>query len=574
MMELEGVSNNLSGAGSINKPTNSLDENGELIESEKSLREKANDAIKKRKDKFMNKLGVLNTICNIIPAISGAEVIAQFVAQKVAEVVKFLLEIMVQVLGIDLDNLKKLLTSFMVKEINIFSNELNYTMTDKLKGCFLCKLNPIIPNWLIDEGINLEIDSLDFRDMFKIHPNSEAGKMVYGDDRDMNRFLFNTIQSGEEETWTYNNKPIAHFKFIEKGGNVGYIESKDNANSDNKGQQNYDSRNNVINMKIDSSFRDNFLVNFINDYIRSLDPIIQSKKVLPNLLSKGYGVIPRTAGLSIFSFKKQVTFDLSLEILLEEGAANDDEYEIDNTYTTFTQAELDEIEKETNNEYNGIQELPSCCCGQSSVSDVSVVSFNERLNKTTTEEGEIEITNNALDQISRDAVKLYPVKERNKGFLDFFSRMIAQMNVIITGMVLTPKINFIIVLLNYMITKDSRFISVRDFFKVSWCIIKDIVNRFLTKLVYGLILPLLLKRLMELVKCGISEIIKKKITDDLLTYRSIIPGMNKRAILFAKLVNALRGIDINIVQGITSGLANGAVDSVSDKVSTTIKNKE
>ena len=69
-------------------------------------------------------------------------------------------------------------------------------------------------------------------------------------------------------------------------------------------------------------------------------------------------------------------------------------------------------------------------------------------------------------------------------------------------------------------------------------------------------------------------IIKKKITDDLLTYRSIVPGMNKRTILFAKLVNALRGIDINTVQGITSGLANGAVDSVSDKVSTTIKNKE
>ena len=574
MMELEGVSNNLSGVGSINKPTNSLDENGELIESEKSLREKANDAIKKRKDKFMNKLGVLNTICNIIPAISGAEVIAQFVAQKVAEVIKFLLEIMVQVLGIDLNNLKRLLSSFMVKEINIFSNELNYTMTDKLKGCFLCKLNPIIPNWLIDEGINLEIDSIDFRDMFKIHPNSKAGKMVYGDDRDMNRFLFNTIQSGEEETWSYNNKPIAHFKFIEKGGNVGYIESNDRAVSSNKGQQNYDSRNNVINMKIDSSFRDNFLVNFINDYIRSLDPIIQSKKVLPNLLSKGYGVIPRTAGLSIFSFNKQVTFDLSLELLLEEGAANDDEYEIDNTYTTFTQAELKDIEKETNNEYNGIQELPSCCCGQSSVSDASIVSFNERLNKTTTEEGEIEITNNALNQISRDAVKLYPVKERNKGFLDFFSKMIAQINVIITGMVLTPKINFIIVLLNYMISKDSRFISVRDFFKVSWCIIKDIVNRFLTKLVYGLILPLLLKRLMELVKCGISEIIKKKITDDLLTYRSIVPGMNKRTILFAKLVNALRGIDINTVQGITSGLANGAVDSVSDKVSTTIKNKE
>jgi hypothetical protein len=89
------------------------------------------------------------------------------------------------------------------------------------------------------------------------------------------------------------------------------------------------------------------------------------------------------------------------------------------------------------------------------------------------------------------------------------------------------------------------------------------------------ILPIILKELIKLIKCAAAEIIRKRITDDILTYRSITPMANKRQLLFAKLVNALRSVDLaGVSQGITSGLINGAVDSVSEKASDTLKNKE
>jgi len=525
---------------------------------------------------FMNKLGVLTTICSIIPSISLSTYIVDIIQEKIANVIKFLLELVVQVFGINLIKLRNLLSKFLIKEINIFSNSLNSTMSDKLKSCFLCKLRADIPDWLIDDGINLEIDSIDFRDMFKIHPESTGGKFIYGDERDMNRFLFNVVQdNGTSSTWFYNNKPIAKFKFIQSGAEVGYNVSKDLGIDGNEGSQNTDKRNNVLNMKIDSSYRGDNIVNFINDYIRSLDPIIQAKKVLPNILSKGYGVIPRLSNLSILSFRKQVTFDKTLELLLDDGAINDDSYEIDNTFLTFTNEEIKDIEDEVQNEYDGSRSLPSCCCAKSTISDISLISFNDRLQKSTTEEGDIQITNNALEQISKESVTLYPVNERNKGFLDFFTNIIQQIGVITTGMVITPKINFIIVMLNYMVTKNSRFINVREFFKIAWCVISDILLGIWRKLIYGLLLPIILKELIKLIKCAAAEIIRKRITDDILTYRSITPMANKRQLLFAKLVNALRSVDLaGVSQGITSGLINGAVDSVSEKVSDTLKNKE
>lgn len=130
-------------------------------------------------------------------------------------------------------------------------------------------------------------------------------------------------------------------------------------------------------------------------------------------------------------------------------------------------------------------------------------------------------------------------------------------------------------MLNYMVTKNSRFINVREFFKIAWCVISDILLGIWRKLIYGLLLPIILKELIKLIKCAAAEIIRKRITDDILTYRSITPMANKRQLLFAKLVNALRSVDLaGVSQGITSGLINGAVDSVSEKASDTLKNKE
>lgn len=536
-------------------------------------RKKIAETVEKKKKSILNALSMFTVICNIVPTIGDIPKLVNIVKDALNNVIKFLVDLLVTVLSLDLRELQGILSRFLIKEINIFSNSLRFSMSDKLKSCFLCKINPLIPNWLITEGINLEIDSIDFRDMLRINPESDGGKIMYGGEGDMNRFLFEVIQAGgEERTWSYNSKPIAIFKFIESGSNVGYVESKDTAEEDNKGQQNSDKRNNVINMRIMESYSGDHLVNFINDYIRALDPIIETKKVLPNLLSKGYGTISRVSNLSIDSFRKQVEFDKSLELLFDKGATNDD-FEIDNTFYTFSESERKDIDDAVNSEYDGVVELPSCCCGQSSISDVSIVSFNDRLNKSTTEEGDIEITNNAISQLSDESVRVYPVNERDKGYLDFFINIIQNIGTITIGMTLTPKLNFIIVMLNYMVTKNSRFINVREFFGVAWCIISDIMFGIIKKLIYGLLLPRILKSISNLLKCSIQEIIKKRISDDLITTKSLIPnsGFLSNSKLYAELAKEISNIN---VAGIGTDIASSGVDSLSQKASSAINNKK
>tara|TARA_R110001592_G_scaffold28739_9_gene105055 strand:- start:2506 stop:4284 length:1779 start_codon:yes stop_codon:yes gene_type:complete len=580
------------GQDSINKLTNSVSDsvdnlddaldnvNDSIDKKTKAVtdaiekkRKKIAETVEKKKKSILNALSMFTVICNIVPTIGDIPKLVNVVKDALNNVIKFLVELLVTVLSLDLSKLQGILSRFLIKEINIFSNSLRFSMSDKLKSCFLCKINPLIPNWLITEGINLEIDSIDFRDMLRINPESDGGKIMYGGEGDMNRFLFEVIQAGgEERTWSYNSKPIAIFKFIESGSNVGYVESKDTAEEDNKGQQNSDKRNNVINMRIMESYSGDHLVNFINDYIRALDPIIETKKVLPNLLSKGYGTISRVSNLSIDSFRKQVEFDKSLELLFDKGATNDD-FEIDNTFYTFSESERKDIDDAVNSEYDGVVELPSCCCGQSSISDVSIVSFNDRLNKSTTEEGDIEITNNAISQLSDESVRVYPVNERDKGYLDFFINIIQNIGTITIGMTLTPKLNFIIVMLNYMVTKNSRFINVREFFGVAWCIISDIMFGIIKKLIYGLLLPRILKSISNLLKCSIQEIIKKRISDDLITTKSLIPnsGFLSNSKLYAELAKEISNIN---VAGIGTDIASSGVDSLSQKASSAINNKK
>jgi len=277
--------------------------------------------------------------------------------------------------------------------------------------------------------------------MFKIRPDSPGGQMLYGGNEDLNRFLHDVIQSGgEEKRWIYNNVPIARFKFIERGANVGYDSTNDRGESNNRGKQNTDRRNNVINIKLDEKYRGRSIISFVKDYVKSATPIFYYKKAMTSIISNGYGTIPRISNLSIESIRKQVLFDYSLTKMANEGIDNE-EFEIDNTFFTFTDAELAEMNKQVDEQYNGIKELPSCCCGESSISNSGIISFNQRINKTTTLEGDIDVVTNTLNQITEESTIIYPKDQKAKGVIDFYVNILSNLSTILTSMILSPKIN-------------------------------------------------------------------------------------------------------------------------------------
>ena len=515
------------------------------------------DAVAKNKNKidtlkkdFKKKLSIFTVICNILPSLGIIDAAKQLVKETIANVIRFLLELLLGVFGKNIEWIRKNLSKFLAIEVKNFSTNIGLKLDENFKSCFLCKINPTIPDWLVDDGFSVEINSFDFKDMFKIRPDSPGGQMLYGGNEDLNRFLHDVIQSGgEEKQWVYNNVPIARFKFIERGANVGYDSTNDRGESNNRGKQNTDRRNNVINIKLDEKYRGRSIISFVKDYVKSATPIFYYKKAMTSIISNGYGTIPRISNLSIESIRKQVLFDYSLTKMANEGIDNE-EFEIDNTFFTFTDAELAEMNKQVDEQYNGIMELPSCCCGQSTISNSSIISFNQRINKTTTLEGDIDVVTNTLNQITEESTIIYPKDQKAKGVIDFYVNILSNLSTILTSMILSPKINFMIVMLHYMTTKTARFENAPNFITVAKCMVSNILNDVLKKLLYNLLIPNIISSLFNLLKCAMKEVVRKKIEDDIVTWASLNPyNSSKNLLAKTLLINELRnfsagGVDL------------------------------
>tara|TARA_R110001592_G_scaffold28739_10_gene105059 strand:- start:1422 stop:3134 length:1713 start_codon:yes stop_codon:yes gene_type:complete len=533
-------------------------------EGRKDERKKADDKLAKLKKSLLAKLGIANVICSAFPSANIGAVI-DAVKEGLNDVVKFLIDILITLLDINLVKMQKLLTKWLTKELNILSSELNFTLRNNLNSCFLCKVNPNIPNWMITEGINIEVKQIDFQDMFSIHPDSEAGKFIYGGEGDMNRFLFNVINEGSA-SW----KNIATFSFVTEGKNVGYNESLDTANNQNeKGEQNTDKRNNVINMKINSSYGNQPLINFVNDYINSQSPIIISSKTIPNVMDLKYGLTSRLGNLSITSIRKKAEFNAAVKQLFDEGVENPD-IKIDNSFTTFDKEQKDAIDRNTNEMYTGEFDSSNCCCGKSTINDGTLISFNERIEKATNDEERISIIDGGLTQIANESVSGFEPEERNKGYIEFFIDFLQNLSTVIVSMVLSPKINILVVMLYYMVNKKARFFNVKDFLKSIICVVRDIMLGILKKLIFGLLLPQLIDELTDIVKCAIKQKISRKVDEEKKSLESLLPKQNiEDAGKFAAIAKALGKVTTSL--GTDGELLNSAVDVGFDSANNSTK---
>jgi hypothetical protein len=533
-------------------------------EGRKDERKKADDKLAKLKKSLLAKLGIANVICSAFPSVNFGAV-ADAVKESLNDVVKFLIDILITLLDINLVKMQKLLTKWLAKELNILSSELNFTLRNNLNSCFLCKVNPNIPNWMISDGINIEVKQIDFQDMFSIHPDSEAGKFIYGGNEDMNRFLFEVINEGPK-SW----KNIATFSFVTEGKNVGYNESLDTAiNQNEKGKQNTDKRNNVINMKINSSYGGQPLINFVNDYINSQSPIIISSKTIPNVMDLKYGLTSRLGNLSITSIRKKAEFNAAVKQLFDEGVENPD-IKIDNSFTTFDKEQKDAIDRNTNEMYTGEFDSSNCCCGKSTINDGTLISFNERIEKATNDEERITIIDGGLTQIANESVSGFEPEERNKGYIEFFIDFLQNLSTVIVSMVLSPKINILVVMLYYMVNKKARFFNVKDFLKSIICVVRDIMLGILKKLIFGLLLPQLIDELTDIVKCAIKQKISRKVDEEKKSLESLLPKQNiEDAGRFAAIAKALGKVTTSL--GTDGELLNSAVDVGFDSANNSTK---
>ena len=117
-----------------------------------------------------------------------------------------------------------------------------------------------------------------------------GGKLLYGDDKDMNRFLHQVIQeNGTTIPWINpeTNQTICHMTYYEDNP-YAFTNS-----STGEGYQDENQKQMVINMKIDDYYKDKTFFTFINDYINSQIPLYDQAKVIPTAMDFIFGTITK-----------------------------------------------------------------------------------------------------------------------------------------------------------------------------------------------------------------------------------------------------------------------------------------
>ena len=511
----------------------------------------ANKAIESTKKEIQQAIGLVKTFCEF-PS-RGINFSIKWI--DAIDAVRMLLEILAGLIGKKLSELKIDLSKFLSNKVFTLSKELTFDLSEILKSCFACKINPIIPEWLYEKGINIEIEQIDYRGMFKVNPSSRGGTLLYGGNDDMNRFLFSVIQSDVALDWPNSSDPIATFEFIESGANIDYEEGLDNGGLNNRGAQNTGVRNNVINMKINKDkYKDKTFIDFMNDYLNSQNRIFEPKLVFAHSVDIDYGIINRLARLDIPSLRRQVELEVTLQELYTCGFDNPNVV-IDDTFVSFSKEQLEVIEGNVENKNNGIIQLNECCCGADSTIDTApVVNFTGRLLRSN-EGDETTIINNGLEQMATLSTNNVNETDKAKGFWEFINSFIGNLSVTMTMMILSPKLNFLILTLYYMLNGKSRFDGVREYIKNIICVLREIMQKILKAIIYEFLLPKILKAMSFILKCFLKIVIKSKLKGYKLSIESLTPFGNSEIMR-----------EVQSIMGSPQQIINGAIDTGVDSV--------
>ncbi len=519
-------------------------------------------SIDSTKKEIQESIGLIKTFCEF-PS-RGINFSIKWI--DAIDAVRMLLEILAGLIGRKLSELKIDLSKFLVTKVFSLAKQFTFDLSEILKACFACKINPIIPDWLYEEGINIEIEQIDNKGMFKVNPDSRAGSLLYGGSDDMNRFLFDVIQSSTPLNWP-DADPIATFEFKERGTNVGYDIDKEEGSSNNKGAQNTDKRNNVINMKINKSkYNTKTFIDFMNDYLNSQDTIFEPKLVFAQSIDVDYGVISRLSNLDTLTLRKQVEFETVVEELYTCGFDNPN-VTIDNSFFDFSTEQKESIEQKVEQKKRGVLEMNECCCGADSTIDTSsIVNFNERLKNVNEISLQTTVINNGLNQMATLSTNNVNETDKSKGFWEFITRFIGNLSTTMTMMVLSPKLNFLIITLFYMLNGECRFNGVRDYIKNIQCVIREIMQKILMSIIYEFLLPKILKSMSFILKCFLKIVIKSKLKGYKLSIESLTPFGDSEIM---KEVKSIMGSP----QELINGTIDAGVDSAENAGQQSIENR-
>jgi hypothetical protein len=433
-------------------------------------------AIKDEKQKIFGKIGALRTLNegypkfnlkNSFPAINNKN-----------DGVEFLTELITSLIGSE--SLKTIAIDFLTTKMDVLEVKLRNNLKNILNVNICLCTNPTIPSFL-SVGTTIPIKSLDFYDKLKVDPRSRNGKLMYDDvdsglsSSDFDTFLFELLQDTNEESW---GNQMTNHDILDITPN-----------------------NNDLIIKINQYYNNKTLGDLNNDYLDSIK-LYDAHKVINNIVDKLFGSI----SVSISKTDEQLITEGKIKSVIDNLINSDDDAFIDDSYFTFTNEKVREIEEIAKNRGNGIAVLYDCNNYVSSVSVDILSGVSENIALANTESSKKVAITNGLTTIADASSVNASDNDKTNVKLSFFKNFIKELTETLVSSIITPKLIIIILINTKIIDNTNTTTDALKIIKDNKVLIKSIVNECKNELT-NVLLSIVVK---EIIKLASAQVVNKE----------------------------------------------------------------
>lgn len=260
--------------------------------------------------------------------------------------------------------------------------------------------------------VTLSINKVDFMDLLKINPNSDIGSTFYGknSNTDFNWFLYNVVQSGGSSNW----KNILDLT--------------------------YSVPTQELTIKVDSSYVgkrfNEFLINFVNSIeLISLEGLVS--KMMDGLTGS---LISNVPNLNV-SIDKLISIEKvnSLQDKINSTDPCKEEYTYDDSFFTFSNDDLFNMEDIANQKQRGITRLNLGCGVQDvTANPVTVKNTFDEIRNTPPSKVNI-VVEKSIETLNNELTDGVPDEDKKVAKLSLNFKLINIIPKILTNIVLEPK---------------------------------------------------------------------------------------------------------------------------------------
>jgi hypothetical protein len=449
-----------------------------------------------KKNDTLNKISALKSVNDTEPKQKKGKLQTSF--KNKADVIQFIKDLIDIIVGVE--EFKDELVKFLTYLSPVMETTLKDGLKQLLKSKFSCSIDAKLPDFLIEGtgiGFNVAVSQVDFSRILKVNPETAAGTLIYGSiPQDLNAYLYSVLQ-GNSGNW----KNLIKVTYLPQG----LVDGK--------------MKTHVFNVKIDSTWNNRTVNDFINKFLDSV--IIFT---LPVFITRIFEIIYGTTSKFLKRNRDSVSADVELEILVQKIIDLPDT-EINNSYFEFSKDEIDYFNERLEEKISGSIILKECNFVSSTVSVDQLLDLANQLSTTTNFVEIKEILENKLTILSDEGTDNLDESNKPIGRKTFFSKFLIGLLKALVNLLFAPKMMMMIVTYFKVVSNTIGFATFKEFLNQNRQLIIDLVKKVIIPIVVKFLMKILIKHLSKLVAKETQEKVLEKIKNNKRQIQSLL-GLN------------------------------------------------